>query len=1736
MSSTSLQPLDILAIDANQLFLNIDTVLSAPHDPVFYVTDGTIQPEEQFRIVRLVLTHLLGEDISFSTRDLAVPDAEQERKLSLLYLSAKAHMLYANVMGVAETDVSLWQMHQFYARIAWLNESSVIGESAKAQLEHYVFKSLPFWNKALTLEASGYSELAELLTPIPQDLRLWMVQFKRGARLVPGAEWIKLNSSPSLYNGLAERHALNADDDKLDAISLFCDSFPELIPTGHYRDSELSQWLNPRLETPDVWAIISDALRRTEQSDPALGGLQVDPATHLSLAARAEYMRKVGAYVVNPDNGHWLSPAIASAERRLAMRALSLATRLRFEHPSQGFGNVMLLASLLLGAALETSVEPDEALPSARALDVEVPRLEDWGTVHNADFLFSQSGIELLCDVNDGARTLRLSPHETWHSLIHTAQFKSAVEPMLSAMGWYGGHVDEQASPRMTQAVIGRSIVEFFLGAPQEVMLQLGRAQDYSHVQLSERVRGLIQKRHAGASPSTVDMLHYLLLRETMPELLVYGVPDHLQYGRSLQSVAFLHGVELVEAMTSGRAVTLPYDELIKVSADLAESSETEVQALWARTLTMPALRYAAAHGVIDGAAKDDVHQASAAQVTQALSYLQTQQELHAQELNRLLAIKPPDRKSLAEQMLREAHVPSWLWDERIRPDHWPILQEHGFTVAHSYFLDRQFAVGQPEAPVVELVMMGEAYIAGKPTIPEAYASACKIFRTSLVSAETDVIKRLLTEMQPGIRATLLSSTCEVSRVGFVTGEGIQGLFIRCQPGDHLNDFEGHSVAERFFELIPASGVAREVSQSFTYSVEDVTWSGIISIPEALRRREAHQRRIEKARTTPLLPMDSDAYLNGTVSRSLMSPHTPKQGTLIPSVELVYLPDTDEPTRIDTLARHCATHLLARFLDQREAEHEHKTKWERVWAEEREYMDIVARFIIPFYGCIKDVQEGDHSASAIVGCVMDVAFALIPLGQFASSTARIVMRAGELSVLSVTRLTGKAVGRLIVGLAEQSGFVALRDLSKAGLQMSRLGWSALLHLSPTLKTIVSSRALVESVFVFDKGMYRVLDSVEHPWQPMRAASDRRAVVDGRPAVAVREVGSADAPDFRLLDPDYDCVFGKALTPVVHGERLELSSASAADGIRPDRHPPVVPITSGADGFHEVRIDERCAVSVIERREGDFDILVEGNVYHLDTHASDAALRKRGIDRLSLTSDPLVEVENLCRLRRDLEPVACSTGIKLATPKPEPVSESSTSSTRYGLYPSRAMDAYEFTLARLAAKSGSETPGVDVFVNEGKYCKWAEPVEVASGSTSDGKILSPLSEDERALFSLPETPAYLPELNGALSSERFLGLPENVAHDDAAWIHTHIPVVDLGPIALGVSDARTLRGIQMEFASQKWIFIEPDTGVFYKALTPGEDSTALRFSRVEAREEISEFIRVSEQYRVFRERPNAKVDQENIARLLFDLLDESERASWNFSPDQAIRTYDDYVNWCAAKRETNELLAIGSNVLSGETIQRKFVDLVKSSIPDFKKMAERSLPDQQHIVEVLNRLLPVQGSKAKWEALNLQSAVTPKAAKSILKQIKGANLSFMQVYTESGERIVYYALSGGQSAIELKLQLDLAEGAEHIVDGVIFRDARARMVGRPPDPAFTSLPVLRDAERLVVREFARHLDSERLIATIVKEDMASTRLKHIKVFTVLDTCRSCGGFVLPRLMLDFPDAMFSVTYMKDYKPG
>lgn len=1713
MNATVLQPLTLQSIKTGRLFLNIDLALGVVQYPVCaerYSGTAGVSAQEHFRVARQVLVHLLGDDIGFSNGNPVLPDAGLEHKLWLLYQSPKAWKLCADAVGTPVSEITPWVMHQFFARIAWLDESIITNDAARAQLQDFIYGLRHVRDAGVVVDLEDYPLLGELVGPVPEDLRHWMVQFKRGGQLMPIGEWIARSSGRALYNGLfAQRH-----EPTRAPLDVFCDVIAPMLPADEYRDKPVADALAKALGRVATWLDIVFDLQAIPEDDHPDSRLQLDVLTPTSIDSRADFLRKVAVYVLNPADEEWLAVAIASARQAPGLQILSLANALHVKQAQLRFEPAMALAMLLLGPGLQPGLEAGDALPTARALNVVVPGLESWSPLRSANELFRQAGIGLLCRPEGAVNVLRWRPSQTWQMLMQTSQFSAVFTPMLAHMQWYTGGLQQHASPRITQALAGRAIIDYFLGATQAFAQPLATTlrgawlADYSHADLCTKVRADIRARQPDASSSTLDLLYYLLLRETLPELLIEDVPDHLQYGRSLQSVALIHGMALLEGLGQGYSLAPRFDDLITVSAAMTQSSDAGVHALWVRTLVVPALRYATAHEAIAWAGTVNTDQASAAQISQALTFLKTQQALHATELNALLSIRPPDRKQLAQQMLTEAGMDRRTWDLAIKVEHWPILQEHGFTLSTTYSLDRLLAIGRPQATIVELVMMGEAYIATRPTVPEAWASAFEVYRQALVQAQGPVISRLLSEMSMKDRRVLLSSTCEVSRVMFDKQQADQGLFIRCQPGDHRVDFHRHTVTgEVFLEIIPASGVVRTCAQRFDYTPElDTGFSG--NIVASVEKQERNAKKQADALITPLLPFDSDGYLRGTASRRSTAYPNALNGMLIPCAELIYTSEGSDQSRLDAFARVAAGHQLDYFLEQSRVLHSHETAWEEIWRKERTFADMAARLIIPFYGCISDLAADKHSAGVIVGCVVDAAFAVIPFGQFAGSTARIVVRAGKMSVLSVIESAGKALGRLIVGLAEQSAVLALRDIGKSVLKLGRLGWVKLLEDVPALKTLCSSASA----------------------SPDGIRLGRRALVDGRPNVAVYNVGTADAPDFRLLDTESGSAFGKPLTPVSGREPLEFVMLSVGERIGPDHYLAILPVTSGADGVREINIADGCHVRAIERQEGVFDILVDGEVYHLDTTAADAAMRKLAVDKLSAETEVLSAVDNLCRRRRELLPMPCNNGVKLATPAPEPLAAGSTSPRRTGKYPSLAMDAREFTLGSLSASAGDVEHKIDVFVYEGKFCTWAEP---AGASTSTAKAVSVLSEQERSLFLLPEAPVYRQEVQGVLAHDGLLGLPDNYPPEDAQWIYENAPVIELGPVAAGIDDARTLRGLRHTTGEADSIFVEADTGAFYKAPVPADGSPGLTFTRLSSLVEINEVLRLLEQYRLVRERPGVLTDQENIARLLFDLLDESERPAWNVSWGTDSVTYEDYARWCMRHEQENELLKFAGNILAGEEFQKKFVELAKKSIPDFKKIAERTVPEQQSIVDVLNGLLPVQGSVARWEALDLASVVTSRASKNILGQIRGANLSFAQVYTDAGERVVYYALSGGMKAKSLRLACDTAGTTEHVIEGVIFRDARARMAGRAPDPGFTSLPVVRDADHLVIRDFGRQLDSERLIATVLKEDMATTKLTHIKFFTVMDTCRSCGGFVLPRLKLDFPQAQFSVTYLKNY---
>lgn len=1723
-------PLDFFAPD---ILRAIDEVLNqrSPEPLQGLAPGGTATAAEQhFRVARRLLKYLLGDDIAFPGGPAESGNGQPEARISSLYGSSTTRAFFAQVLKMPERQVSPLIISRLFSLIAWINRDHLESTTAQAQLECYVYAQTPFWSPSIVLGQGEYSQLGALFDGVPQDLQGWMVQFLRGKRYVPVALWLQWVPPQALYQGVVA-----AQQSVEQPWQVLGDLVSQILPNvDSHEDQSLANALVERLGSTDVDALIIGCLQAIAAAGVAQVPLAADLAMPMAPDTRGTFFQLVATQALDSEATGWLDAAIGQARQAPGMQALSLAISLHARHASLTPQRALGMAALLLRPLATAHVPKLEPLPDIASLAKRVPGLATWSSIDSAEALFQALGLALLCTPTPGTarQVLRLRAHDTWIALMQTASFRLFCQPLLRSMGWYGSGPAEQPSPRISQALLGRALVERFCTEGESVRFleQLLAGTDitqYNHAALLVQISEKLAQRNTGASAPTLEMLRYLLLREMAPELLVKDVADHFCYGRSLLSVALMQNAGFLETTAPGILPRLSQDDVLATGLFLAQTHDPAAQGAWSKARVIPALRYAAAHGAIT--LSQGIDQASATQVGQALDYLKEQQDLHAQEMNCLLTIKPPDRKQLAHQMLSQVGVPPWLWNQGIDVERWPVLQQHGLSVAASYQWDRRVTVGlglSRDATVEELVMMGEVYKAGAPTIEEQYEQAFTSFKESLIAANGVVIKRLMAQMSDADQALLAGATSEVSRVRFGEEVGRHGVLIRCQTGDRRSDFHDHAVlSEILFEVIPAAGVARRTTNRFEYRVQESQSTGVISVVQAWQHHEHNQQAEARAEVTPLLDLDSDAYLKGVVSRSSQHLQHPLQGTLQPSAELVFAADGNVQDLLESLSNAAAAQMLGQYIDDMKVVTQHQTGWERTWEHERQIAHWVARLLVPFYGCIADLRKGDHSAGVIFECSMDALFTLVPMGQFLRSTATVVLRATELSVLSITRLMGNALARLTIDVAMQTTVLGLVDVLKLGVRLARSMWEGLFVVVPALRQAAAWPELFLDGTILSRGIYRVTDAL--------ALSDNavRAVVDGQSDALVRNMGSAEVRDYRALDPYTGKVFGKSLNLISEAAGVELASA---ERITPGHYPPLIVARRVEGGGYEVGIAQGCRVRVLEHRNGVFDVVVDDAVYRL---SHDGALRRLDIAPLSSRKPRLKEIESLCRPKRGLEEAPCASGVKLISAAP--VVDAS-ASTHLGANISWAFEGREFRLAHFSVQGEDAVEQtMDVLVNEGKPCKWAEGP--GTSSQASGKKLIPLNEHERLAFSLPDTVVYREAFQGRLSTQVRLGFRPEFLVADMATVNRKAPVIELDSIAEGIDDARTLRGIGLHFEGQSLIVVEPDNGVFYRAATPLQAGdtrvsfTRLKIANASERELINDYLALRDQYRFVRTRPSAVTDRDNIARLLFDMLSPAEKAAISAIEQHQLTTYERFAQWCITQNTDNDLLRFAERILTGEIAQANLVKLAKDFIVDFKPIAQRTIGEQQQIIDVLNNLLPVQKSKKPWEALNLENIGTAAAHDVIAVQLGGSNLAFISAVTESGDKSVYYALAGGKRARRLKLkpEVEFPEPPETLIGDVPYRDARARMRDKEPDPAFVSLPVTRSAEKLTITDFDRHLDAERLLATVFKEDMAGQLVARIDVFTFLDTCPSCGGFVLPRLKLDFPGADFSVTYLREY---
>ncbi|HHJ1296993.1 TPA: deaminase domain-containing protein [Pseudomonas sp. H2] len=558
---------------------------------------------------------------------------------------------------------------------------------------------------------------------------------------------------------------------------------------------------------------------------------------------------------------------------------------------------------------------------------------------------------------------------------------------------------------------------------------------------------------------------------------------------------------------------------------------------------------------------------------------------------------------------------------------------------------------------------------------------------------------------------------------------------------------------------------------------------------------------------------------------------------------------------------------------------------------------------------------------------------------------------------------------------------------------------------------------------------------------------------------------------------------------------------------------------------------------IARSDGHVDTLINGAIYR--HHPGELSNTLRRIDNQKLSSAPAPTLQNAPYRNEGDRHIALSFS-PAANEAHTPL---------FGQQVSHAFQHVRIEPAPIRMHGGDSRfdAWTQAMVHEGKVVNY-------TGQSS--KPLAPIKALEaRVRLGIITPPVYHRRITADPLAEFWFGLPETFSAAQVQLIARVCPPVRLGGLARTVPDRRTLRAAIIAWQSRDWIIVEADVGVFYAAqwvispwqarqlnalaagtLRPGDlptppSSTRQTLSRVRDDKMIERYLQVSETYRIVATRPNLQRDIDNLTALLRDWLEHS-RASHPPVPSVFKEVLD--------AAEARMLPEYAKSILTAPTAQDALTGVAKLNlaglnreiIPAWRPLRQAALTEQDHVALVLNTLLPATGTDAPFMPMSVAELLSEAGALQLRRHLPGANLAFATATLEDGSRRVYFSLSGGWKNRKVGIPTPPAEPHTRVT----YIDARARMEGKPPSPRFTELPTLRRPDHLNIVEHHRHLDSERLIATVLNDDLLATHasVRSIDVFTLFSTCRSCGGYVLPRLRLDYGKASFSVSWLVDYK--
>ena len=353
-----------------------------------------------------------------------------------------------------------------------------------------------------------------------------------------------------------------------------------------------------------------------------------------------------------------------------------------------------------------------------------------------------------------------------------------------------------------------------------------------------------------------------------------------------------------------------------------------------------------------------------------------------------------------------------------------------------------------------------------------------------------------------------------------------------------------------------------------------------------------------KYRLATEVPFDANAYKqsNTPVAGRKAELIVEQVGKTIPAIEAMgrrieaFAPNPLYAPRSEQLASMIARELF--FCDEQALlEHTRKSTREMdIGRDVLEDMTFWGKIFVPFWGGIEDLASGDPQRvkAGIASLTIDFVSFALPVGRYVAGSSRLLMQAGKTGLRLALPKLAKLTGTLVISvLQELNPLAAVPSL----LRLARFGLVKLGRFA--MRQTKRGVALLRDGTLAARHMKSVDPTA---WKPLKAG-DQLFTVDGLPNIPMRNVGSLDAPDFRLIDATSNKAFGpryrEPITVISNSSPLIRRYAvdpQVISGLKPDARG----IFSRADYNQKFicNVDDKGKIAVYQVRDNSYGFIQE----------------------------------------------------------------------------------------------------------------------------------------------------------------------------------------------------------------------------------------------------------------------------------------------------------------------------------------------------------------------------------------------------------------------------------------------------------------------------------------------------------------------------------------------------------------